>query len=609
MSWRWLGLVSAGLGSVACTGGLSVLGNGPTTVSSISISGTVGGLSAFSAFSAFSDMNVSLASNLCADGNYYRVRCLSWTNSTATESEADVKCGGTNSGSFIVKNLKPNSDITCFVRKSTDGTTYSAFASIELPAASLSGTTDTINSSGNLALSVTVNSNGTISTTVTSGSSTTQKPPSTTTNPTTFNGFYNVTCSGLTDDSQRKSCKCFLFSETVGSYASSPGGSQSGCFADTITNVDTNIPDATTTTIDANVYTATVGSGGLDLNGDGTADLKFGDKLQAISLWKAEDTGAACTAAASCVTARGAGGEGATTLGGSFSWDASSAPFPGNALAWQTGAVSLGDKCGSLGADPCNVNLTTNAVPSNTANRGAWLTWIRAIATTSDYYCDGVAAYNSSTNDDAFCLANFISQVYEKSVHILPKISLEVCRINGVCTGGTSPAPASSEGMIGVDGLEFDGSGNVKTAKSIGATTSKRIVFEQWTPATGGGGSFKQAHDDRRWLICLGATGTDSSSGVFGCGTGASSPMDTATGLECFTREEQAIRFMPARSGTYKIGFKKTSTVKFGRIRGGDSDGDEQGGTGGGLVNATSKCKAIFGTNGGGDFFANATKL
>ena len=531
----------------------------------------------------------------CGDGYYYRVRCLSWSASTTVE--ADVSCSG-SSGSFSVPGLPTNDDISCFVRKSSDNSTFKPFATMEISAATMAGTTDTLKTSGDMTVTVAVTSTGTVTTAVTSGTNSTSSSGSTSTStPTTYNGYYNLSCTGITDTTMKKRCKCFFFGDQS-SYNSGNSDPSVACMADTVSNVDTAIPDSSKMTINLNVYNATVQSPGIDFNGDSTIDAAEGSTIQGVSIWGASNGGSPCTTAGSCSTSRGSGGEGASTMGGLLSFASSQAT---NAIAWVTSnqTVSSVSQCTS---STCTLAFSTNPVPDHlTATKTDWLNWLKALYIASSFSCSG-------GNTDAYCLGNFIYQAYQKSAESmsinLPRVRWEPGNSGCSVSGCTTPTSAIS--MLRIEGIEFnnDATGTVKVG-GIGPSPRGRFVFEQWIPNSAGGGKFRQHEDDRRWITCLSGSGTDSSQGIYGCPDVGSVSGGTYQGVECMMSSEMTINFGALSGSTASVGFNKVSTVKMGIIRGGASNGLTK--TSGGF-DATAKCLSVYGSS-GGDFTATATKL
>ncbi|HEX4923274.1 MAG TPA: hypothetical protein VFV50_04280, partial [Bdellovibrionales bacterium] len=148
----------------------------------------------------------------CSDGKYYQVYCVSFTD-TPVAASGDVNCSG-SSGGFTVAGLPVNEAIGCFVRRSTDGASYSTLGTIEIPATGIGGTTSAITSSGDIGMTVAIGSDGTITAEVVSGE--VETDPGAATDPTAFNGIYKIFCAASGDGTVYNAqdvinCKCRNF--------------------------------------------------------------------------------------------------------------------------------------------------------------------------------------------------------------------------------------------------------------------------------------------------------------------------------------------------------------------------------------------------------------
>lgn len=524
------------------------------------------------------------AATQCADGKYYRVACLAWTTTLDTK-EGDIDCGGANSGSFTVTGLPLDSDITCLIRKSTDGSTFKPFASIELPSNGMSGTTDSISSSGDMNINVTANSDGSLTTTLVSGSNKADdNATSGSFDNAAMSGYYSMEC-----DSSSVDCNCMLFADHISAYQSNINGAHAAC----VTDSASQIPAGTAMKMNMNIYKASVISDITD--GSGNVMLPSGSTGYAVSVWGASCSG---STAATCSSDR-SGGEGGNNMGGKLTWADSTVT---TAVSWQSGSTTLCSTCGNSGGDVVVDFSAGNAIPANSATRATWLTWLQSVVNSADHsgahgwtctnYSGAVA--NGSAKNSAQCISNFISQVLENSNANLPRVRWDMNCSNTSC----SDTPAAA--MVNIEGIKFDVSGNVVTDGPTGASPRKRMVFEQFIPASTGGGSFKQNHSDRRFIPCKTGGTTDSENAVYNCPV-----TGTDGGLECFMREEMGIRFMPTtNASSYNVGFKKNFTITGGFYRGNIT----------GTINSTNdpytKCMNIYSKEvSGGEFIAKATKL
>ena len=586
--------------AVGCSSSSS--SGGSTTSTTMSISGTMGGLStssvnssslstfgyikneAITAVAAFStpgtgDGAVSAQSNQCADGSYYRVLCSAWSTPPVA-AYGDVSCGGSASGSFTVAGLPKNTDISCAVRKSTDGSTFVAFANLELPAASLTGSTTTISAAGDLQLSISVGTNGTITTTVTSGDNTADDSVgNVTVDATSMTGFYSMVCpSDLGTENQIK-CKCMLLADKNG------GESQETCVANSAANVT-----AEKFSINLNVYPGTVGGSGLDLNEDGKVDIAAGGTLYAGTIWGAATSGGSpCSSAGECVSAKSGTAEGLPTMGGTITW----ASGLDSAFTWPS-TVALKCNGGST------VNVAVGTVPGSTATQTQWTTWLRALVQSHVTACGATVggvtnvtwggcgvSDKDTADDDAFCVGNFTWNVLQASNVNLPDVRWDFSKM---CTeSGCSSTMVNT--AIQVKGIDFKQDG---TVDHFQLAPNGRYVLDQFLPnKTGTGGSMRTHSDYSMQYSCTGLTG-DAACSMLSDTTNAY--------LECHVGEELVINFIPATSG-YNVVFDVSTHLRFGTVRGGTLNS-------GANRHAYSQCisKMAVSTTAGG-FLARATKL
>ena len=561
MSLKLAVSVTAALILTSCSGGSS--GGSRSTMS---ISGVMGGLSRSASATSLSaagyiqnqvvtaiamssggtgENNGSLAANQCADGAYYRVLCTAWS-SPPVSAYGEVACGGATSGSFTVSGLPLDTDLTCAVRKSSDGASFVPFANLELPAASLSGGTATINADGDIALSISVSASGDITTTVTSGDNKADDNASAVVNAAGITGFYNLSCPSTASAADQVKCKCFLFESA--SYQN-----KEACIAANAAAITD-----TAFTINLNVYEGTVQTGGLDMNGDGTSDLAAGANIYAGTIWGAEDTGSACTVAAGCSSMKTTAAEGLPTFAGAISW---TLPNVQNAIPWTTVGAQL--KCGTMGG---TTTVTIPAVPNSTATQTDWVNWLVSVV---DAY-DGVAACTTewqgcnamvavgSRHLDKFCVTNFANSVLRESNVTLPRINIDwstMCNDTG-CGGALDPS------AILVEGIDFDGSG---ATQSYLPSPQGRFVIDQFLPNSAGtGGALQSKSEYTQTYPCstlAGAQSCHNSSAANGF-------------LECKIGEELHINFMPSgTAGIFNTVFESTEVVRGGRIRGGTMEG------------------------------------
>ena len=585
-----LGALASALLGVGCSKSSS--GAGSSNGTTMALTGTVGGLSLFAANSQLdfegylrnqlisavvtlsgsapvgSDGDsISALSNQCSDGHYYRVLCTAWSVPPVAVY-GDVSCGGSNSGSFTVSGLPLNTDTSCAIRKSPDGSSFAALANIELPASTtISGGVSTINASDNIALAITVSSSGSISTTVTAGDNKADDSVSVSVSPSSLTGFYNMTCPVELGSDNSKLCKCFLFST----------GDKTTCLA----SGHASIPSSSAMTINFSVYKGMSGSSGIDFEGDSTIDYPANTAIYAGTVWASHNSGNACSSAGSCTSMRTGAGEGLPAFSG-LTWEDSSAAA---AVTWTTGTVSV--PCGSG-----NANVTIGTIPNSSATRASWLTWLQNIVSSYDTSCStafsGCGAADGSWSTDPFCVGNFTWNVLERASNVnIPRVRWDFSNSH-TCNSSGCTANSIAANMMMVEGIEFNSSGN---PTHYMPSPSNRYVFDQFLPnSTGNGGFLRSKGDDTRGFPCSSAP-----SGV-SCSSAATS---ANAWVECKTGRELKINFIPDGSGSFNMVFDEQTTIRSGVYKGGSVNNQ----------NAYSVCKAYLSSEVSPQFLAKATKL
>ena len=220
---------------------------------------------------------------VCSDGFYYGVACLNLATLDAEEGAVNCASGG----SFEVSGLPKGGAIGCFIKRYQTATAPLAdgvnVGTIQIPAANLSGQTESIVAAGDIELAVIIADDGTINATVTSGNDNIDYTPDTaaTNNFTAANmdGIWQLACNADAGGAAANigRCKCFL----GGSEVDSIYGNQDACFQ------DPNGPGAAITAniaigIDIHILSATLNDV-LDL-GNGLS-LPAGSDVNGISIW------------------------------------------------------------------------------------------------------------------------------------------------------------------------------------------------------------------------------------------------------------------------------------------------------------------------------------
>ena len=534
--------------SVTRCGGASSGSGGSTTT--FALSGTLDLSNAYVGISNLEPVQSrSLANSIspfaptqCGDGYYYQVYCVAFSEPPVSAT-GNVSCSG-NTGGFTVSGLPKNTGIGCFIRRNTTDTgTFSTLGTLEIPAATMTGTTTSLVGSGDIKMDVSIDTSGTISAVVANDSPT--RPSNTTTTPTTtiddlaFSGIYQISCATSTGSSEFNPaiCKCQM-GDWSASYMS-----KDACIADNASLISVN---DTTQFVDLGLYKGTVTSNISITDGAGNPQqISAGTTLYGIGVW----------AASNGTTSLRTGGEGFpnTGMGANISF-ASAIRDPKVAVGWtNSGSISSADTSG------VTVNLTGHSAQVATAVAGGtvghWKTYAQWLYTQSSGFTCSWGAGNPST--DANCMSEFLNKIrrgYENGSNlVMPKVMMQTnCGMSG-CDNVLANA------RVFVEGVDFEynqstwsGSQNAVTvrADSFGPRPSARHAFEQFEPTPGGGGSFTQREFDGRHYPCQ-TSGAEVNSAL--CD-------QTHNWLECQTRQEMAIRFMPtSTTGTWKIVFEQRS--------------------------------------------------
>ena len=500
---------------------------------------------------AFVAPDVNAMATQCSDGYYYNVYCVSYSEPPTAATGAVVCSGGT--GSFTVSGLPLSAEIGCFVRRSSNDTTYTTLGTIEIPTTSLSGGTTSIVSQGDLQLAIDLKTDGSITTTVTSGSSNVTSPVTAGTglDTTQYTGFWKINCdaTATSDLVNPVKCKCSNGGQSLPAYQGGgsknpnpPIDTEQACINDNAAAV--TVTD-TEQFIEINMYKATPASPLLIGTG---VTIPAGTAVPVISVW---------SASSATVSARGTGGEGAATsvkdkMGSAVSLDWSSVRAT-NPISWDvTGTKTLGNGV--------SVDLTTanGAAPMPTGATTAliWKNWIKALYSNSTGF---TCTWGTPSVNDAGCLSEFTERV----IHENRNVNLPSVRIERNCTSTGCDASVANARVF-VDGYKSDysaiawGSSTDSvglTSDGVSAEVRNRYVFEPFE-ATSTGGGFTQHNFRNNGYKCA----TSSSTGVL------VSPYCTGTGgnyVNCGIREEIAIRFKPSSFTLMTIFFENRSSVAF----------------------------------------------
>ncbi|MCB0413569.1 MAG: hypothetical protein KDD50_04510 [Bdellovibrionales bacterium] len=560
--------------------------------------------------------NLSNSRTVCSDGYYYSLYCVSFSTPPVA-AEGNVDCSG--GGSFTVSGLPKGNAVGCFVRRYSDSSSSSSAATtvgaVQIPAANIGGSTDTLVSNGDVGLNVALSSSGSISANVTSG--TVNDNLSTDTSSTAFtasnmNGVWNLTCNsnnGGTAFSAGR-CKCFLgesfYSE--GSYSN-----QEQCMD------DPNGPGAGITStvqmgIGIYIHKATALS---NIPIENNQTIPSGSTINAISIWGTSGS------PGSYISLKGSGGEGVTTLGGALSWDTSTED-PTTSVAWsESTSVTIKD------GNSNNITFTLPAkIDFNTAHHEAMVNYLRSLGALADaqgFTCtwgpNDSDAYNTGTGaleDNIECLNQVLSAISSNESIILPRVRLKPfcdqngCQISKVAADSSNPyynTSAFNKLRIETEdgGLDYpttwsssddyssSGTNIGPKSNSIGISPKARYVFQPLDILPNGAG-FRDGHHDERHFECK-ASGGD-------VNNAACSASNTYYYLKCQAREELAIKFIGS-SEPFDVIFDQTQSIAYAELRKHDSNGESSVTPTG--TDTLTMCATKL-NNYGGSFMATATK-
>lgn len=552
--WIFIPSALASMSLYSCSKGDSASsGSGESSTLSISGSLTTGVSS-----SALGMYSVSSQSGGCSDGNFYQIYCVTFSSDPVAAS-GSVSCSGTT-GSYTVSGIPKNVAFGCFVRSSTDGSSYKTVGSIEIPASGSLGQTDQITASGDMGINVTIGSNGSVEATVTTDNRVAIDTSSDFTDASTFNGIYQLACDNVNGGTlySQGACKCFLGEDQYGANYSN----HDECMADSA-GAGSKITSAVSMYVDFNIYDATANS---DISDNGQVVIKSGDRVQGVTVWGASD-------ASTSLRGSSSDGEGldafATLMGLTWSNIAGFKSQAEAAIAWASNVdIISGGSSTTVPAAFTNVLNNWDASPTK-KTVGDWTTGIQAFVdaaeTASDFSCGShwmesdPGAGNGEIN--AGCLQYFFDQMPDTAT--LPRIHVQpYCDYNG-CLADVSKARIWVEGVnFAYNKNSWSGSqSSVETdlTDSQGPNPRTRYVFEQWHPLKGGGGGFKQRNENHRWYSCDDSSGADVQHS-FCNGAG------NHDGLECFMEEELAIRFLPTSGSNYNVIFESRNVVYGGQF-------------------------------------------
>ena len=615
MSFKRMAFMLSALLMGACS---SDSGGGGTS-STYSISGSVDTGQSASSFN-YTPMSrevedidfTQLARTQCTDGKFYSVFCMSFTTPPVA-AEGDVDCS--NGGAFTVTGLPLNEPIYCVVRRyeSDTAATGSNLGAIEIPAANLSGSTDTLVGSGDLTMNVTLGSDGSITAQVTgdqgSADNSTIDAAFTGAN---MNGVWALTCDSSNGGSQFSPghCKCFLGEDSFGAAGYS---NQDDCLN------DSNGPGAAITGtvglgIGLYIYEATANTA---IPTDNNQTIPSGTEVKAISIW-------GTTGSPGSYVSSKTGGEGVTNLGGALTWGTT--PLnPTVAITWTTGNISI--------KDGSNTSRTVNvpALPAdpNIMTHGQWMTWLGNLASaaeTGSFNCTFGPGDSNGNNNDANlannidCINQVLQAMDEDSVGAtLPRMWVRpFCDQNGCDI--SDDAADSAKGYYNSNALssariEFEGWhlnygstwASTDNNSSIGPATgldagiglepATRYVFEPLHIMTNGAG-FRQGHDFERHFECVASSaGPDQVANAACTGGGFFE-------LVCFVAEDLSIKFIGTSSPMDVIFETAQAPVSARLYHHNGSSPQEVTPTG---TDVLSMCSAATG-GGSGTFMATATK-
>lgn len=541
---------SGGSGSAATT--FAISGN-------ISVGQTAASMSSMSvnAHAAPVVGEVHAQATQCSDGYYYNVYCVSYSEPPVAAVGA-VSCGGTNSGSFTVAGLPLNAEIGCFVRRAATDTSsaYSTVGTIEIPTTSLSGSTSTLVSQGDLNLSIDLNTDGSITTTVTGGGDNVVSPVDSISNVNTaqYTGFWSIQCDSSATGTLVNPVRCKCQNGGGDEAAYQPGASKNpnpgavdpeqACLNDNaaeVTDVETQ------QYVELNMYTASPAS---NLTIDDGVVIPTGTQVPIISVWSASSGSS---------SARGTGGEGANgsvkdkdgnTV--TLNW---SAPQATNGIAWKTSGQVASDGGVTLDFDGSSTALNTALGTPTAANWKAWVKYIYDNTATSGFTCTWGNPVNES--NDAGCLAEFADRHLSDN----RDINVPIVRIHRMCDHTGCDADVS-HAQVQVEGYHANYSGVapgavdavVLQSEGVSAELRTRYVFEPFE-ATPTGGGFTQHHYNNRSYSCDDVAGQQV--------TNAACTGTDGNWVNCGIREEVSIKFKPSSSTAMKLFFEQRGVVAY----------------------------------------------
>lgn len=590
-------------------------GSGNSSATTYSISGTLdAGATASSASIPMRDLNIagldfSLKSRTaCTDGKFYSVFCMTF-QSPPTAAEGDVDCSG--GGGFTVAGLPLNEPIYCVVRRyeSAAATSGSSIGAIEIPSATLSGSTDTIVGAGDLSMNVTIGSSGSISATVSGkqGDSSNSTADSFFT-PTNANGIWELVCDNNNGGSQFSAgaCKCFLGEAYYG-----PAGysNQDDCMNDS-NGAGAAITQTVALGIDMHVYNVTANA---DIPMDSGQTIPSGTALKAISIW-------GTTGAPNYVTTK-AGGEGITDLGGKLTW-ATTPENPTTDITWSTATVTVKDGSSSS----ISVTIPAMATTSDAMTHAQWITWLQGVASSAEsggFNCtwgpsDSNGYADNNLHQNIECINQVMEALSEQSVGALvPRIRIHpFCDQSGcyVSIDGTDSAKNYYDtGALTMARLEFedwdlnypsswaktdDNSSVAHTNGGIGVSPRPRYVFEPLMIHPNGAG-FRQGNSNERHYHCV-----PSSPGSEEVANSACLNDGNYYELACWYKEELSIKFIGSSSPMDAI-FESTNSLVSARLIKHSSTKTEISPSG---TTVIDMCNSKLSNGGNFTFFATATK-
>ncbi|MGZ3690689.1 MAG: hypothetical protein ACXVAX_04260 [Pseudobdellovibrio sp.] len=560
---------SSGSGGSAATS-FSISGNMDVGVSSMSVASVqqAAKLAALDAKLTSSDVNAMATQ--CSDGFYYNVYCLSYSEPPVAATGA-VTCSG-NSGSFTVAGLPLNAEIGCFVRRSADNSSYTTLGTLEIPTTSLSGGTTSIVSQGNLQLAITLSDDGSITTTVTGGADNVVPPTSSADNvdPTKYNGIWAIQCDDSTVSStlyDPVKCKCQQSEQSSDYSAYQQGGAKNPIVSGTPAYSDSHdacihdnasviTSDDTKQFVEINMYTATPAS---NVTTDNGGTIAAGTHVPVISVWSASDA---------THSARGTGGEGAgsSVNGVNLTWNTAQATNP---ILWTvTGTHNIGNGVSvDFGTAQGQVALPT----ASTVSVGTWKNYLTALYNNATGFTCTWSQVSGTGSTDAGCLGEFANDLRNDQALNLPSIRMDRDCSQMGCDGDVTHA------KLYVDGYDVDYSSVSSTSSNNSLNTTlngispklrSRYVFEPFE-ATPTGGGFTQQEYENRGYSCSAA--------------GPSDIVDSRCNgtnnnwVNCGTRKETAIRFVPDTSSSMKIVFEQRSSVTWASLDKWSGSTDTQG--------------------------------